>query len=323
MTRPKVLITKAIAKEVEDYIGQYCDYKIINFDNKIDKELLFNEIKDVDGLLTGGIKIDEELLSHGPKLKVVSNVSVGYDNFYIDSMKARNIMGTNTPYVLDDTVADLVFGLILSTARRISEMDAYVKEGKWKKSDGENLYGVDVHHSTLGIIGMGRIGEAIAKRGKFGFDMEVLYYNRNIRPKIEKELGVKYSTLENLLRQSDFIVVMTPLTKETEHMIDYNEFTMMKKSAILINASRGKTVNEEALIHALKTKKILAAGLDVYNVEPINENNPLLDMTNVVSLPHLGSATSKTRFDMAMYAAKNLIAAVQGNIPPALVPELK
>ncbi|QGU94300.1 bifunctional glyoxylate/hydroxypyruvate reductase B [Clostridium bovifaecis] len=323
MIKPKVLITKTIPKEVENYIAQHCDYKIRSFDGKIDKELLFNELQDTEGLLTSGTKINEELLSHAPKLKVVSNISVGYNNFDLGCMKARKVMGTNTPGVLDDTVADLVFALVLSAARRISELDAYVKKGKWRESDNENLFGVDVHHSTLGIIGMGRIGETIAKRARLGFDMEVLYYNRSMKPKIEKELGVEYSSLEDLLKKSDYIVVMTPLTKETEHIIDYKEFDLMKKSAIVINASRGKTINEEALIDALKNKRILAAGLDVYSVEPVNLDNPLLKMPNVVTIPHIGSATSKTRFDMSMLAAKNLIIALSGHTPPNLVPELK
>lgn len=323
MTKHRILITKTIPEEVESYIAQYCDYKVVSFDDKIDKGLLFNELQDVEGLLTSGTKINEELLSHAPKLKVVSNISVGYNNFDLESMKARKVMGTNTPDVLNDTVADLVFALILSAARRIPELDAYVKKGEWKKSDNENLFGIDVHHSTLGIIGMGRIGETIAKRARFGFDMEVLYYNRTMKPNIEKELGVKHSSLEDLLRRSDYIVAMTPLTKDTEHIIDYKEFDLMKKSAIIINASRGKTINEEALIDALKNKKILGAGLDVYSVEPVNSDSPLLKMPNAVTIPHIGSATSKTRFDMSMLAAKNLITALSGHTPPNLVSELK
>lgn len=323
MTKPKVLITKPIPKEVEDYIGKHCDYKIMKLDNNSDKEIVFDEVKDMEGLLTNNIKIDNEFLSHAPKLRVVSDIAVGYNNFDTNAMRTRGVMGTNTPYVLDDTVADLVFALILSAARRIPELDSYVKERRWDKAVGEDLFGIDVHHATLGIIGMGRIGEAIAKRAKFGFDMNVLYNNRSRKAKAEEELGVKYASLEDLLKQSDYIVVMTPLTKETENMIGYKEFDIMKNTAILINASRGQVVNEEALIDALKNKKILGAGLDVYPVEPVNKDNPLLDMPNVVTLPHIGSATSKTRFDMAMAAANNLVTALSGETPPYLVPELK
>ncbi|MBC2581871.1 D-glycerate dehydrogenase [Clostridium sp. DJ247] len=323
MSKPKVFIAKPIPRHVENYIAQYCDYRKWDFNEEIPKEKLFKELLDAEGLLTAGSKIDEELISHAPKLKVVSNLSVGYNNFDINAMKTRNILGTNTPYVLNDTVADLAFALILSSARRISELDLYVKQGKWEEEVNENLFGIDVHHSKLGIIGMGRIGEAIAKRGKLGFDMDVLYYNRSPKSHVEEKLGVKYTSLEILLKESDFIVLMTPLTKDTYNLIDYKEFDLMKKSAIFINVSRGQTVNEEALVHALRNKKILAAALDVYNTEPVNLDNPLLKMPNVVTVPHIGSATSKTRFDMAMTAAQNLVKAVLGEIPPDLVPELK
>lgn len=323
MNKPKVFIEKPIPKEVESYIAQYCDCKKFNYCENISRAKLFEQLFDVEGLLTSGSKIDEELLSYAPKLKVVSNISVGYNNFDLEAMKNRKVLGTNTPYVLDDTVADLVFALILSTARRVPELDSYVKQGKWDIKDEEILYGTDVHHSTLGIIGMGRIGEAIAKRAKFGFDMNVLYHNRSRKLEAEKKLGVKYSVLESLLRNSDFIVLMTPLTKETYNLIDYREFELMKKSAIFINASRGQTVNESALVYALQNKKILAAGLDVYKKEPVDTDNPLLNMPNVVTLPHIGSATAKTRFNMAMVAAENLVKAVLGEVPPNIVPELR
>ncbi|MDF2674874.1 MAG: 2-ketogluconate reductase [Clostridiales bacterium] len=162
MNKPKVFIEKPIPLEVEEYISQYCDYKKWSSIDGMPRELLYEELKEVQGLLTSGTKIDMELLGHAPKLKVISNISVGYNNFNLDAMKAKGVIGTNTPYVLDDTVADLILGLILSAGRRIAELDLYVKQGKWKKSDGENLFGIDIHHSTLGIIGMGRIGEAVA-----------------------------------------------------------------------------------------------------------------------------------------------------------------
>ena len=323
MSKYKVFIEKSIPDEIKEYISQYCDCKFWDYDKKISWEELFQELKNVEGLLEHGESIDEELLSHAPNLKIVSNSSVGYNNFDLKAMKSRGVMGTNTPYVLDDTVADLVFSLILSTARRVTELDSYVKQGKWNKNDEKNLYGIDVHHTTLGIIGMGRIGRAIAKRAKLGFDMDVLYHNRSRKYDLESELGTKYVSLDTLLIQSDYIVLMTPLTDETEHLIDYKEFDLMKDTAIFINASRGKTVNEEALINALKNKKIFGAGLDVYDVEPVNKDNPLLKMPNVVTLPHIGSATARTRFDMDMRAAKNLVQGITGKIPQDLVPELK
>ncbi len=318
--KPKVLITKRIPDFVEKYIGEYCDYKIIE-DAKYDE--IINIIHDFDGLMISGTKVDKNLLDNAPKLKVVSIISVGYNNLNIEDMKAKNVIGTHTPGVLNDTVADLIFGLILSTARKIPEMDRYVKDGKWNKQDESVVFSKDVHHATLGIIGMGRIGETVAKRAKFGFDMEVIYYNRNRKLNVEKSLNIRYADLETLLKQSDFVLIMTALTDETFHMIDEEQFDLMKKDAIFINASRGSTVNEKALINALNEKKILGAGLDVFENEPIEKDNPLLSMSNVVLLPHVGSATIKTRNDMAHLAAENLVKALTGEIPPNIVPELK
>ena len=322
MEKHKIYITENIPDEVEKYIGKYCDYEKWEGIGTIPRHQLLKKLKDIEGVMLSGIKIDEELLDHAPKLRVVSNVSVGYNNFDLEAMKSRNIIGTNTPGVLDNTVADLIFGLILSSARRLAELDRYVKEGKWKKEDNENLYGIDVHHSILGIIGMGRIGESVAKRAKRGFEMEVCYYNRNRKHKIEEELGVEYMDLKSLLQKSDFILIMTPLSAETFHLLDFEEFSLMKKTAIFINASRGQTVNEQALIESLQNKRILGAGLDVYETEPVNLDNPLLRMPNVVTVPHLGSATKKTSSDMAMLAAENLIKALSGKIPASIVPEL-
>ena len=323
MIKPKVYIAKEISKEVEDYIGEYCDYEKWESDKRITRIELLNKIADKEGVFLSGIKIDEELLQHASKLRVVSDVSVGYDNFDLKIMKEKNIIGTNTPNVLDNTVADLIFGLILSTARRISELDKYVKNGRWTAEDDKNLFGVNVHHATLGIIGMGRIGDAIAKRGKLGFDMDVIYNNRNRKPEVEERLGVKYCDFNSLLQKSDFIVVMTPLTKDTYHLIDFDEFNMMKETAVFINASRGEIINEQALIEALQNKKIFGAGLDVYEKGIVDSKNLLLKMSNVVTLPHIGSAVEETRNDMAMLAAINLVEALLGKNPDNIVPELK
>ena len=194
-------------------------------------------MKDAEGLLTSGTAIDSDLLDHAPKLKVVSNNSVGYDNFNIEEMKRRGVVGTHTPYTLDDTVADLAFSLILSSARRVAELDRFVRAGKWGTIEEESLFGMDVHHQTLGIIGMGRIGEQAAKRAKFGFDMDVLYYNRSRKPDAEKELGVTYADLDTLLKTSDFVLLITPLTDETYHMMGEREFKLMKDTACFVNIS--------------------------------------------------------------------------------------
>lgn len=321
--KPKIYIARQIPSFVEEYIAEYCDYeKFEGEDNEVYDEML-NKLHDKEGLLLAGIKVDKNLLDHAPKLKAVSNISVGYNNFDIEAMKERNIIGTNTPGVLNDTVSDLIFALILASARKVAEMDRYVRDGKWNETDFEGMFGKDVHHSTLGIIGMGRIGEDVAKRARYGFDMDVLYYNRTRKVDAEEGLGVKYSDLNTLLSKSDFILIMTSLTDETYHMIDEEQFNLMKKDAIFINASRGSTVNEKALIKALEEKKILGAGLDVFEKEPVDKDNPLLKLDNVVLLPHVGSATKKTRGDMAMLAAKNLVKALYGEVPPNIVPELK
>src|SRR5690625_5037448 len=255
--------------------------------------------------------IDDELLNHAPRLKVVSNVSVGYNNFNVAAMKKRNVIGTNTPYVLDETVADLTFALILSTARRIPELDKLVKEGRWEPTkDDHEFFGVDVHAKTLGIIGMGRIGEAIARRAKLGFHMDVMYHNRNRKHDIESQLEIVYRDFDDLLKQSDIVVLMTPLTDETYQLIGEREFQLMKKSAIFVNVSRGQTVDEQALIKALQKGEIYGAGLDVFEQEPIQKDNPLLKMDNVVTVPHIGSATKQTRDAMGMRAAKNLVSAL-------------
>jgi gluconate 2-dehydrogenase len=256
------------------------------------------------------------LLRHAPNLKIVSNVSVGYNNFDLEAMRKFNVIGTNTPHVLDESVADLTFALILNVAKRISELDRMVKVGQWGKSNDEKEYfGVDVHSMKLGIIGMGRIGKALARRAKFGFNMDVLYYNRNRKLDVEEEYGVKYADLQSLLEHSDFVVLLIPLTPETYHLIGEKEFKLMKKSAFFINVSRGQTVDEQALISALQNYEIKGAGLDVFTKEPVEPENPLLQLNNVVVTPHIGSATERTREVMAMRAAQNLVAVVTGKEP--------
>ncbi len=317
--KPKIFVNKPIPEEVETYLREHCDVEKA----EVTGEELISRLFDVDGLLTSGGKINDELLHAAPKLKAVSNMSVGYNNFDIEAMRKREVIGMHTPSVLDDTVADLILALMLASARRIAELDQYVKAGKWDSLVDEPFFGIDVHHATVGIIGMGRIGEAIAKRCKFGFDMNVLYNSRSRKEDIESRVPMSHVSLETLLEQADFVVLMTPLSAETHHLIGAEQFKMMKKSAIFINGSRGATVDEEAMIEALKTGEIRGAGLDVFTEEPTDPNNPLLKLNNAVTVPHIGSATAKTRFDMAMTAAKNLVQALQGAKPDYVVPELR
>ncbi|WP_097147697.1 2-hydroxyacid dehydrogenase [Ureibacillus acetophenoni] len=317
--KPKVIVYKKVDQEVLDFIQETCE--VVSFE-KLDSDTyprFFQELKDAQGLLGSGLKINKELLDQAPQLKIVSNFSVGYDNLDIAELSARGIMATNTPDVLNDTVADTMFGLLLATARRMPEMDQLVKNGQWKTMIGEELYGVDVHHKVLGIIGMGGVGKAIAKRAHFGFDMPILYHNRSRNEEAEELFGATYCSLEDLLKQSDFVCLMTPLTPATENLMGKREFDLMKKTAIFINGSRGKTVDEEALVEALKTGEILAAGLDVFVQEPVQPDHPLLSLKNVVTLPHIGSAVYETRKKMAMLAAKNLVTGLQGETPPNLI----
>ncbi|MBD2869928.1 2-hydroxyacid dehydrogenase [Paenibacillus arenilitoris] len=321
--KPTVFIDRKVPDEVKAYISEHCAVEAWEDESTIPRPLLLEKLAKADGLLTSGRRIDAELLDSAPRLKVVSSISVGYNHFDLQAMRERGVIGTHTPFVLDDTVADLALALMLGTARRVAELDRYVKEGRWASGDGVKLFGRDVHHATLGIIGMGRIGEAVARRARFGFEMEVLYTNRSRKPEAEQQLGVRYAELKELLAQSDFVVMLAPLTAETTRMIGREQFRLMKKTAFFINVSRGQTIDEAALIEALQDGTIAGAGLDVYEKEPVAADNPLLLMDNVLALPHIGSATDKTRFDMAMLAAQNLVGALTGSAQPHIVAELR
>ncbi|MGE7879366.1 2-hydroxyacid dehydrogenase [Peribacillus muralis] len=317
--KPRVIIYKKVDQEVLDYIQNTCE--VVYFE-KLDSQNypeFLQELKKAQGILGSGLTVDKRLLDQAPELKIVCNASVGYDNLDVTELSNRGIMATNTPDVLNETVADTIMGLMLSTARRMPELDQLVKSGQWSSSMGEKMFGLDVHHKVLGIIGLGGIGTAVAKRARFGFDMNILYHNRSRNEEAEQKYEATYCSMEELLQQSDFVCLMTPLTPQTEMMMGEKEFSLMKKSAIFINGSRGKTVDENALVTALKTGDIHAAGLDVFVQEPVTDDNPLLLMKNVVTLPHIGSATSETRLKMAMLAATNLVAGVQGETPSSLI----
>ncbi len=321
--KPRVFITKKIPVKVEEYLAPFCEYKKWDSESMISRDILLHEVQDVQGLLTHGCKMDEEVFINSPGLKIVSNMSVGYNNFDLNAMKEYGVLGTNTPGILDETVADLIMALILASGRRIVELDRLVKDGKWDKLIGEDLYGVDVHHTTLGIIGMGRIGEAVARRARFGFNMDILYHNRKPKPELEEKLSAQYCTFEKVLSESDYLVLMTPLTEQTLNLMGEEQFSLMKHSAIFVNASRGEAVNEEALLKALMQHRIRGAALDVYEKEPIDIESPLLKLPNVITVPHIGSAVQKTRDAMAMLAAENLVKGLYGETPPNLIQELK
>lgn len=267
-----------------------------------------------EGLLGSSEKVDEALLAKMPKLRATSTVSVGYDNFDVDALNARHIALMHTPTVLTETVADTLMTLVLTTARRALEVAERVKKGEWTKSIGPDWFGIDVHHKTLGIVGMGRIGLALAQRAHFGFGMPILYNARRQHQEAEERFNARPCDLDTLLRESDFVCIVLPLTEETHHLINAEKIALMKPSAILINAGRGPVVDEPALIDALKAGKIHAAGLDVFEQEPLPADSPLLSMPNVVALPHIGSATHETRYNMAACAVDNLIDALNGNV---------
>ncbi|WP_411953743.1 2-hydroxyacid dehydrogenase [Alkalibacillus sp. S2W] len=314
MSKPFVFVTRRIADDVIQSLEEHYEVEVYDSDElPIPRDVLEEKASQADALLTMLTdSIDQALLDQSPNLKVIANLAVGYDNIDVTAAQDRGIVVTNTPDVLTDTTADLTFGLLLATARRIPEATQYIENNQWQAWSPYMLAGADVHHKTLGIIGMGSIGEAVAKRAT-GFDMTVLYHNRSRKEQAEETLGVKYCSFDDVIEESDFVVCMTPLTPETENMFNMNVFKQMKSSAIFINSSRGGVVNEAELYEALKSKEIYAAGLDVFKNEPIQSDHPLLELDNVVALPHIGSSSYETRTEMMWLTAQNIIAVLSGN----------
>lgn len=318
--KPKVYITRKLPDQIVNRLRE--DHEVTMWEHEdipVPREVLEREIVEVEGLLCLLKEhINASLIEKATKLKVIANMAVGYNNIDLHSATEKGIMVTNTPGVLTETTADLTFGLMLATARRMVEASSYLKTGQWKTWSPMQLTGQDVHGATLGIIGLGRIGKALAKRAK-GFDMNLVYYNRSRKYEEEKELGMEYVSLEKLLEVSDFVCVMVPLTSETSYMIGAEQLAMMKNTAILINSARGDIVDERALYDALKSGQIWGAGLDVFEEEPVPLDHPLLSLPNVVTLPHIGSASIATRMKMASLAVENLIAGLAGDVPRNLV----
>lgn len=317
--KPKAIVYKKVDQAVLDYLKNYCE---VTYFEKLDEAAypaFLEALKEASGLLGSGLKVDAALLDQAPQLKLVCNISVGYDNLDLPELRKRGIWATNTPDVLNDTVADTMMGLMLSAARRMPELDAAVRAGQWQNQPEEAWFGLDVHHKTLGIIGLGGIGAAIARRAHHGFGMNILYHNRSRNHSCEQEFNARHCGLDELLQESDFVCVMTPLTPATKGMIGEREFTLMKPSAVFVNGSRGAVVDEAAMVTALQQGTIRAAGLDVFVSEPLPKDHPLLALKNAVLLPHIGSATKETRLKMAMLGAQNLAAGLQGQTPPTLI----
>ncbi|KIL37482.1 glyoxylate reductase [Cohnella kolymensis] len=318
--RPKVYITRRIPDNALGKIADLCDVEMWQHEDiPVPRHVLEEKIEHVDGLyclLTE--TIDEHLLNRAKNLKAISNMAVGYNNINVQAATKRGVMVTNTPGVLTETTADLTFALLMATARRIVEASDFLRQGSWKTWSPMLLTGQDIFGATMGIVGLGRIGEALAKRAK-GFDMRVLYYNRSRKEEAEKELGLEYVELPALLSQSDYVCVMVPYSPETRNLIGKDELALMKKSAILINTARGGIVDEAALYTALKDGTLWAAGLDVFEEEPVKPDHPLLSLPNIVTLPHIGSASINTRIRMSELATFNLLQALTGEAPEHLV----
>lgn len=315
---PKIVVYKTLPEDVLDYLREHAQVVVVDSAGGASHQALADALGealvDADGAIGASVKVTPAMIANAARLKAISTISVGTDNFDLDDLTHRGIVLAHTPDVLTESTADTVFALVLSTARRVVELAEWVRAGHWRASIGPAQYGVDVHGKTIGIVGLGRIGGALARRAALGFGMRVLYTNRHANEAAERAYGARWVELDALLAQADFVCLQTPLTPQTRHLIGASQLSAMKRSAILINASRGAIVDEGALIEALANGTIAGAGLDVFEREPLAADSPLLAMRNVVALPHIGSATRETRHAMARCAAENLVAALAGTL---------
>jgi glyoxylate reductase len=323
-TRPRIYATHALPSPAIELLSSRCEVHEYHEGGTIRPEQLAGICRElqIDGILLIGGRITADVVRKANHLRAISTASVGYDHIDLAACTARRIPVTTARGSLEETTADLAFALLLAVARRIAEADRFVRDGRWKHWDWELLWGANVHHKTLGLVGFGSIGQAMARRG-LGFSMRILYNAlRRIPQGLEAELRAQQSDLETLLRESDFVSLHVPYTVDTRHLIQARELSLMKPSAFLINTARGRVVDEEALVIALKTGRIAGAGLDVYEHEP-KIDPELLKLGNVVLAPHIGSATAETRMEMVRVAAQNLLASIDGQRPPNLInPEI-
>ena len=316
MSKPKILVARAVFPEIIELLEQHFEVESNQADESWSKAQLVERLHDKDGAFTtGGDRIDADVLTACPMLKICANMAVGYNNFDIEAMTAAGVLATNAPDVLTETTADFGFALMMATARRVSESEHYLRAGKWNKWSYDMFAGADIHGATLGVLGMGRIGQGIAKRGAHGFGMKVIYHNRSrLDAALEAECEASYVSKEELLRTADHLVLVLPYSAASHHTIGAAELAMMKPTATLVNIARGGIVDDAALAAALRDKRIAAAGLDVFEGEP-SVHPDLLTVSNVVLTPHIASASLPTRLAMARLAADNLIAFFQGNKP--------
>lgn len=312
--KPVIILYKSIPDDQLERLNQHFSVTFIDGLTQENKRRYAAQLKQALGIIgaNSGGKVDESLLALMPQLRVASTISVGYDNFALEALTRRKIALMHTPAVPAESVADTAMALVLAVGRRLVEMTERVKAGEWRQVTGPEWFGHEVHHKTLGIVGMGRIGCAIALRAGLGFNMPVLYSDYQHNAYAERDLHARYCELDELLAQADYLCIAVPLTDETYHLIDKTQFARMKKSAVIINIGRGPVINEAALIDALRAGEIRAAGLDVFEHEPLAMDSPLLTMNNVVASPHIGSTTHETRHAMAVCAVDNLIAVLDG-----------
>jgi glyoxylate reductase len=318
MPKAKIFISHPLYPEAQALLRAHCDCEFWGKPERPSREEFLGRLKDKEGLvclLTE--RIGEDVLRAAPKLRIVANVAVGYDNIDLPACTKRGVLVTNTPGVLDETTADFAWALLLAVARRVVEGDQYVRAGNWKGFDFDQFCGTDVWGKTLGIVGFGRIGRAVARRAA-GFGMKIIYNSKTRASEdVEKEFHAEYRDLNALLAEADFVTLHVPLNGDTRQLFDAAKFFRMKHTAFLINTSRGPVVDEAALVHALESKKIAGAGLDVFEQEPFIHAG--LKRPNVVLAPHLGSASNETRARMALLAAENAVALFQGQTPPNLL----
>ncbi|HEU5300517.1 MAG TPA: D-glycerate dehydrogenase [bacterium] len=324
MAKPRVYVCRALPDPALAIVRAVADVRLWEREDvPPPRDVLLREIAECEGVLTLLTdRVDEEFLSRSPRLRVVANMAVGFDNIDVPAATRARVVVTNTPDVLTETTADFAFTLILAAARRLVEADAFTRAGNWKTWSPMLLAGQDVHHATLGLVGLGRIGSAVARRAK-GFEMRVIYYDPVRRQDLESQLGIEFRAMDEVLKSADIISVHVPLMAETRHLIGREQFKMMKRSAVFVNAARGPIVDQAALAEALRTRTIYAAGIDVFEQEPVSAGDPLLSLENVVVAPHIASASIPTRTRMATLAAENVAAVLQGKRPPTPVnPEI-
>ena len=317
--RAKVLVSRRVPQEAIQMLTEHYDVEVNEEDRALSAEELRRRLAGRQGLVCLlHDKINEELLAATPSLKISCNVAVGFDNVDVAAATRHGVMITNTPDVLTDTTADFAFTLLMATARRVAAADRFVRDGKFKEWKMDLFLGADIHHATLGLLGIGRIGASVARRAR-GFDMRVLYYDEfRPKPEVEHELGVEFAPMETVLREADFLSLHVPLLSTTRHLINAGTLAMMKPTAILINTARGPVVDEQALVDALKAGRLAGAGLDVFELEP-KVHSELLKLDTAVLAPHIASASVNTRQRMARLAAENCIAGLSGRTPPTLV----